>query len=274
MITQDRNVLTRYPQDGWLRGYFTKDECDIIGGDRSASAFRKNTDFLRLKDRALHLLSPQLGKKILDVGCADGAMMIYCGLQGAEVYGQDLDANSIKGANEVLKRLNIKGEALCGDAAALRFPDNSFDGVISSDFFEHISNDTKVRVLREILRVLKPGATAVIKTPNIAYLRMALLYKRLRAVSRFQNPFRFVIPHTPGTDDPQHIGLVDRWQLTACLIEAGFVNYQFFYAPLRRFGFSRIMELISTETPFLRDIFSEDLFCAASKPITLSHFPD
>jgi len=271
---QVRNVVTQYPENGWLRGYFTTDECDIIGGDRSSSVFRKNSDSLRLKDAALHKLNPQPGKTILDVGCADGAMMIYCGLQGAEVYGQDLNLNSVKGANELLESFNIKGEALCGDATELRFPDNSFDAVISSDFFEHISDETKVKVLREIRRVLKPGAAAVIKTPNIAYLRMALLYKRLRAVLRFQNPFKFVIPHTPGTDDPQHIGLVDRWQLSACLIEAGFVNYNFFYVPLRRFGLSTIMELISTEIPFLRDLFCEDVFCTALKPITLSHFPD
>ena len=59
-----------------------------------------------------------------------------------------------------------------------------------------------------------------------------------------------------------------------CLMEAGFANYKFFCAPLRRFGFSKVLELISAEIPFLRDIFCEDVFCKIWKPITLSHFPD
>lgn len=271
---QEKTIVTEYPEDGWLRGYFTTNESDVLGGDRSSSAFWKNTDFLRLRDTALHVLNPEPGNVILDVGSASGETMVYCGLQGAEVYGQDIDPSAVTAANQLLNRFHLKGEAVCGDAAELKFPDNRFDGVISSDFFEHITDETKVRVLREMLRVLKPGKAAVIKTPNLSYLRMSLFYKRLRAVIRLQNPSKFVIPHTPGTDDPQHIGLVTRWQLTKNLYQAGFVNYQFFYSPIRRFGFSRFMETISTEIPVLRDIFCEDVFCVALKPITLSHFPD
>jgi SAM-dependent methyltransferase len=149
-----------------------------------------------------------------------------------------------------------------------------FDAVISSDFMEHITDEIKVKVLREIMRVLKAGAPLVIKTPNLSYLRLAVLYKRMHAIVRFQNPLKIVIPHAPGTDDPQHVGLTTRWRLIPILIETGFLNYQFFYAPLRRFGQSRIMEILSSEIPVLRDILCEDVFCKAYKPITLSHFPD
>lgn len=273
-MAQEKPIVTEYPENGWLRGYFTTDESDVLGGERSSSAFWKNTDFLRLRDTALHALNPEPGRVILDVGSSDGATMIYCGLQGAEVYGQDIDASVVTAANQLLNHFNLKGKAVCGDAVELKFPNNHFDGVISSDFFEHITDETKVRVLREMLRVLKPGKAMVIKTPNLSYLRMALFYKRIRAVIGLRNPFKIVIPHTPGTDDPQHIGLVTRWQLTKCLYQAGFVNYQFFYAPLRRFELSKFLEAISTEIPVLRDIFCEDVFCIAWKPITLSHFPD
>lgn len=273
-MAQEKTIVTDYPENGWLRGYFTTNESDILGGHQGATSFWKNTDFLRLRDTALHVLNPQPGQTILDVGCSDGATMIYCGLQGAEVYGQDLNPESVAGANKLLNRFNLKGEAVCGDAVELKFPDNHFDGVISSDFFEHITDDIKVKVLREISRVLKPGKPIVIKTPNLSYLKIALLYKRLRAVSRLRNPFKIVIPHTPGTDDPQHVGLVSRWQLTQCLYQAGFGNFHFFYAPLKRFGTSRFMEAISTEIPILRDKFCEDVFCIALKPIALAHFPD
>ena len=272
-MSRDVPISPDYPEDGWLKGYFNTNESDRVDGNRSASGWRKNVDFLRLRDVGLHRLNPQPGQVILDVGCADGATMVYCGLQGATVYGQDLDPEMVSKSNSLLARFDVKGEARCGDAAQLKFPDNYFDGVISSDFFEHITDEVKVRVLREVLRVLKPGRIFVIKTPNLSYLKLSLRFKQIRGLGRLQDPRKFIIPHTPGTDDPQHIGLNSRWQLSRSLSEAGFLNFRFFYAPLRRFGHSAIVEVLSTEVPIIRDVLCEDLFCLAWKPIVLSHFP-
>ena len=264
-----------YPDDPWLKGYFqVMPEADVRGGSRVPTGVWKNVDFLRLRDFSLHLLDPQPGKVILDVGCSDGATMVYCGLQGATMYGQDLDADAVSVANRLLERFGIAGEARVGDAAKLDFADDFFDAAVSADFFEHVTDDTKVAVLREIRRVLKPGAPLVLKTPNLAYLRVSMWYKRLGALGRLRNPFKIVIPHTPGTDHPEHVGLTTRWRFRTVLCEAGFVNYQFFYAPLRRFGLSNVVEVLSTEVPVVRDYLTEDLVCRAYKPITLSHFPD
>jgi len=263
--------------DEWLRGYFQNTDTDHVAGRKKEESRRplwKNIDYLRLRDFALHLLDPRPGKKILDVGCANGPTMIYCGLQGAEVYGQDLDPTMVSAANRQMARFKLQGEARVGDAARLTFPDNHFDGVISSDFVEHITDEVKVRMFDEARRVLKPGGMLITKTPNLAYLKVSLLYKRLRALSQLKDPRDLVIAHTPGTDDPQHIGLATRWTLTRCLLAAGFLNYQFHYPPLRRFGPSPVVEVLSTEVPVLRDLMSEDLMCVAWKPIVLSHFPD
>lgn len=273
-MSQSTPTNSDYPVDGWLRGYFNTVEADRIGSDSIARHWRKNVDFLRLRDVALHRLNPQPGQRLLDVGCADGCTMVYCGLQGAAMYGQDLDPAAVAKANELLARFGIVGEARCGDATTLHFPDNHFDGVISSDFLEHITHDVKVEVLRETRRVLRPGRPLVVKTPNLSYLRLSRRFKQLRALLRLQDPRGFVIPHTPGTADPQHVGLSTRRQLSGCLEKAGFLNYRFFYAPLRRFGSSALVEVLSTEIPLARDLLCEDLFCIAWKPIVMSHFPD
>ncbi len=267
--------MTEPLENSDLRGYFAVlPEFDVQGGDRAPQGLWKNVDFLRLKDCALHVLDPGPGQVILDVGCAAGPQMVYCGLQGASVYGQDLDPELVKVANGFLQKFGIEGEALCGDVAKLPFPDNHFDSAISSDFFEHVTEPEKARILPEVLRVLKPGGKLVVKTPNINYLKLSLLQKRLKAVLKGTNPMRFVIPHTPGTDDPQHTGLTHRREFSQRLLEAGFQNFEFFYAPLRRFGPSMVAELLSTEIPFVRDHVCEDLFCVAYKPIAMSHFPD
>jgi SAM-dependent methyltransferase len=267
-------VRDEYPEDGWLRGYFfVGDESGHIRGGSQGRAW-KNIDYMRLRDAGLHRLNPRPGDRILDVGCADGATMVYCGLQGATMHGVDLSESQVALANAALRRFGITGEARCADAVDPIFPANHFDAAISSDFFEHITPEVKLAVLKNVYRTLKPGSPLVIKTPNLSYLRLSLLYKRIRAVFRLQNPFAIVIPHTPGTDDPQHIGLTTRWELAPLLQQAGFLNYRFHYEPLRRFGSSGLMEVLSTEIPVLRDWLSEDLVCVAHKPIALSHFPD
>ena len=148
-----------YPPDGALRGYFYTVPADERG-EHTPTGVWKNTDFLHLRDFALYLADLAPGRRVLDVGCFTGAMMVYCGLQGAEVYGQDLDAEHVAAANEALRRFGLTGEARCGDAVQLLFPDNHFDTVIAADFFEHITDDTKGssrNKLAKHARVAYPG---------------------------------------------------------------------------------------------------------------------
>lgn len=272
--TQEEKEVRGYPADGWLKGYFYRVETDRRDGERRHERSWKNWDYLRLKDFALHLLEPRAGRKILDIGCGDGAMMVYCGLQGAEVHGQDLDRESVAKANEYLARFGIRGKAVCGDVSRMAYAENFFDAAVSGDFMEHVPDETKVKVLREVRRCLKPGAPLVIKTPNLSYLRVSLAFKRLRALLTLKNPMRYWISHSPGTDDPQHVGLTTRWRLTRCLLQSGFTNYEFRYAPFRRLGHAPWIERLSTETVWFRDLLCEDLFCRTWKPIVSSHFPD
>ncbi|HLE56816.1 MAG TPA: class I SAM-dependent methyltransferase, partial [Rhodothermia bacterium] len=139
--------------------------------DQDEARWHKNVDFLRLKDFALHLLQPRPGMTILDLGCATGTQMIYCALQGATVYGQDLDEARVQQAREKLGRLGLSGHAAVGDAAHTTLTDGMFDAVLSSDFHEHLSFHDQIAVLRECRRVLKPGGRLILKTPNLIYLR-------------------------------------------------------------------------------------------------------
>lgn len=240
----------------------------------AAAVWVKNRDFLRLKDFALHLLDPRPGTTVFELGCGSGVEMVYCGLQGAIVYGVDLAATRVALANEKIRELGLQGEAFVGSALTCSFAPNAVDAVISSDFHEHLTDAEQVAVLREAWRLLKPGGRLVVKTPNLRYLRAALWVKRLMALARFRSPFGFAIPHTPGTADPEHIGLSTRTTLTRQLDAAGFVNWSFCYASQRRLGVSYWMDVLSTEIPFLRDVLCEDLFVLAFKPIALAHFPD
>jgi SAM-dependent methyltransferase len=66
---------------------------------------------------------------------------------------------------------------VCGDAAALPFPDRSFDAVLVRDLLHHLPR--RDRALSEAHRVLKPGGRLTLIEPNarspLVLLQLALV---------------------------------------------------------------------------------------------------
>ena len=264
-------VVDKYPEDGWLKGYFYAKDDDINGTSKTSLAYQ-DLAYIGHKDYILHLLDIKRGERVFDIGCSNGAMMVYCGLLGAEVYGVDICAELIGKANEYLSRYGIKGRAIVGDAKKVDLPDNYFDKVVSSDFFEHLNFKDNILVLKEIKRILKPGGRLVIKTPNLTYLRCSRLFKQIWYALKFKNPFKIISPHTKG-ENTEHIGLATKKQLMKAIKLAGFMNFKFHYdtnSKIEKLNYSAA-ELF-TDIPVLRDIFSEDLIAVVYKPIILSFF--
>ena len=88
--------------------------------------------------------------KVLDVGCGYGQ---YSPMLGGDYTGIDLEKEAI----EVCRKNYPNKTFLEMDATKLDFPDNSFDLVISTLMFHHLTEDQFVRATEEIKRVLKPG---------------------------------------------------------------------------------------------------------------------
>ncbi len=270
---KDYEVIEAYPEDGWLKGYFNVWDSDTKGGTKKSAGAYRDIGYLAHKDYALHLLDIKKGERVLDIGCADGIMMVYCGLLGAEVYGIDISPEYIIKANAYLARYGIKGEAVISDAKHLNFPDNYFDKVVSSDFFEHMSAEDNVLVLKELKRVLKPGGFIIVKTPNLKYLRFSRFYKMFARMFRLKNPFNIVIAHTTGPGH-QHIGLATEGMMIQAIKKAGFLNFEFYYdtnSKIARLNYSSAR--FFAENYFLRSIFTEDLIVKIYKPVILSFFP-
>ncbi|NQT04165.1 MAG: class I SAM-dependent methyltransferase [Planctomycetes bacterium] len=267
------DVLGSYPEDGWLKGYFYVADDDLKSGRAKTNLAYRDLGFIRHKDYMLHLLNIKRDEQVLDVGCADGAMMVYCGLLGARVWGVDIALEAVQQANQYLDKFKIEGEAIQADARELKFSENHFDKVISADFFEHLSYKDKVSVLQEIKRVLKPGGRAVIKTPNLRYLRLAKLFKQIGRVLKLKNPLDVVIAHTTGKD-LQHIGLTTKTELSNAIKAAGFMNFKFHYELNSKIEkVPQSMAELCVSLPLLKDIFSEVLVVEIHKPIILSFFP-
>jgi demethylmenaquinone methyltransferase/2-methoxy-6-polyprenyl-1,4-benzoquinol methylase len=103
-------------------------------------------------------------KRLLDVATGTGDMAIMASkmLGGIEVIGIDISEKMLEiGRKKIEKQqLGTKIELMAGDGETIKFPDNSFDGVMVAfgvRNFEHLEKG-----LKEILRVLKPGARLVV----------------------------------------------------------------------------------------------------------------
>jgi len=109
-----------------------------------------------LESETWHTLVDLLGDgrgALLDVGCGTGAYAVGLAERGWDVTGVDL-------SEDMLRRARDKGiHTVRADATSLPFPDASFDAAIS--VFTHTDVDDFARVVREVVRVLRPGAPFV-----------------------------------------------------------------------------------------------------------------
>ena len=108
--------------------------------------------------------------KLLDLGCAPGHMGILLDDLGFEVHGIDMNQlwEDTYPDRKWLAQLHV--QALNVEKEPLPFPDATFDGVLFAEVLEHIAITTPVNILKEIARVLKPGAVLVLTTPNVCNL--------------------------------------------------------------------------------------------------------
>jgi SAM-dependent methyltransferase len=91
--------------------------------------------------------------RIADIGCGIGHS--YRLLAPRETVGVDVDGGALEGQER---------ETVAADMRRLPFADGEFDGAIAVHSIEHVPDPE--RALAEIVRVLKPSASAVLVTPN------------------------------------------------------------------------------------------------------------
>jgi len=129
--------------------------------------FYGGTDHLDDKFRIPHenfsefigLLRVRKAKKILDLGCGTGRHTIALAKKGFEVYGIDISKNALAVCRQRLKEENLKANIVFGDMyQTLPYEDHYFDGLVSINVLHHNKIAEIKSLIKEIERVLKPGA--------------------------------------------------------------------------------------------------------------------
>jgi len=101
------------------------------------------------------------GHRVLDIGCGTGTLLVKLKRQYgvAQVVGLDPDPKALRRARIKAARAAISVQLDQGFANELPYKRESFDCVFSSFMFHHLNKQERENMLREILRILKPGGS-------------------------------------------------------------------------------------------------------------------
>lgn len=96
--------------------------------------------------------------RVLDIGCGFGESLGYHQARGCEVWGVEADENIRRVSDKYGYKVHI------GLFDPLMYEENYFDYVTMSQVIEHITDP--VETLQGIARILKPGGSVILSTPN------------------------------------------------------------------------------------------------------------
>ncbi len=122
--------------------------------------------------KALSLGGALRDKRILDVGCGRGELVIQSTMRGADAWGIDYAQAAVDIAERALS--SVDDAALAArmhvrqaDVKALPFDDGFFDVVFMMDVVEHLYPQELSAALDELHRTMRPGGLLVMHTsPN------------------------------------------------------------------------------------------------------------
>lgn len=149
--------------------------------------FNREEGFSILKDQRGELLKKLVGsgKKVLDIGCRDGALTKYF-VPGNQVLGLDIDDTALSEAS----KLGIDTMNVDLNAEWTELDRRKFDIVVAGEVLEHLYNPDQVA--KKVAACLEIGGLFLGSVPNAFSLKNRLRY--LMGTKRF----------TP-LSDPTHI---------------------------------------------------------------------
>ncbi len=113
----------------------------------------------RFKRALVEQAHPRPGQRILDLGCGTGtlALMVKESEPEAEVVGLDADPEILEIAAGKAEEAGVGIEFDQALSTELPYGKRSFDTVLSTLFFHHLTGEDKRRTARGVKRVLRPG---------------------------------------------------------------------------------------------------------------------
>jgi len=111
------------------------------------------------KDALVAQARIEANDRVLDLACGTGTLTILLkqNQPSAEIVGIDGDPKILALAKEKARAGNFEIRFDEGMSFALPYRNESFDRVVSSLFFHHLTKESKLKTFGEIKRILKPN---------------------------------------------------------------------------------------------------------------------
>jgi ubiquinone/menaquinone biosynthesis C-methylase UbiE len=110
------------------------------------------------------------GKRILEIGAGTGRDSFPLVAYGAKIVQLDYSENSLLILNNLAKERHLSVGIVGGDAFRLPFRDNTFDVVFHQGLLEHFRKREAEELLKENIRVVKPGGFLLVDVPQRYHL--------------------------------------------------------------------------------------------------------
>ena len=158
-------------------------------------------------------ISPQIRGKYLDIGAGHGELIRLVSHEFA------VEAKACDYTSELMRDPAISVQVVDLNTETLPYPDATFDLITCTEVIEHIEHYRGT--FRDIYRILKPGGTFVVTTPNILNLRSRIRYLLFGFFSLF-GPLHLEEKKRHLTGG--HINPVSYFYVAHALSDAGFAD--------------------------------------------------
>jgi len=159
--------LNPRPKDEYIPRYYQEDYFTGVSADQGIGGLRPASETKNSKKNLaseIQLLERKVGslkgKKLLEIGCATGELLLQAKQLGAESHGLEISDYAASVARE--KGLNV----ITGTTDDEPFEKCSFDIILCFEVIEHVISPQKFA--KQLSSLLKPGGFLLISTPNYA----------------------------------------------------------------------------------------------------------
>lgn len=173
MVNNEGDTIAKSDADVEIQGLYDQ------WHDRAGQVYDAQSDLhAPWHEAALPYLKQSVpGHDVLEIGCGRGAMARYLVDLGARtVTAADFSRSAVRQAQDILA--GTAARATIEDIQRMSYSSASFDTVVSFETIEHCPDPE--RAIAELARVLRPGGTLILTTPNyLGLMGLFRIYKRL-----------------------------------------------------------------------------------------------